>query len=84
VVTLTTYTASIGVAITNPAPGAGEPAVAYNDVYLSAAGVPEFRAATMVPANSTWRHWLPDSDAVYTYRIVAVATNGTTSETTAV
>jgi hypothetical protein len=82
VLTPDTATASIAVAITNPAPGAGEPTVSYNNVWLSAAGVPEYRAATLVPTNSTWTFWTPASGLAYMARVVAVATNGTTSETT--
>lgn len=77
-------TASIGVIITNPAPGEGEPTVAYNDVYVSAPGYPEKRLATLVPPNSTWTFRTPALDGTpYTFRVEAVATNGTTAETVA-
>lgn len=76
-------TVSIAVAITNPTPAGGEPSVSYNDVYLSAPGVPEWRAATFVPPNSAWVFWTPTSGLDYTARVVAVAANGTTAEGTA-
>lgn len=82
-VTADNATASILVQVTNPAPGAGVPAVSYNDLYVrevgdSGAGM---RLATGVGNNGTFTWWTPASGVDYEFQVVAVATNGTTSET---
>lgn len=71
--------ASIDVVITNPAPTGGEPAVVSNDVFVSSPLDPEYRAATLVAPNSTWTWKTPAAGRVYTVRVVAVGSNGTTS-----
>lgn len=75
---------SLVVQVTNPAPGAGEPAVSYNDVYVTEPvnGVAvEQRRATGLPPNTAWRYWTPISGRDYgaSVRVVAVASNGTTA-----
>ena len=76
-------TGTITVAITNPAPGGGVPATAYNEVYVTDPGETEERRATMLAANATWTYWTPpsgfDGVSVGLIRVVAVATNGTTA-----
>lgn len=74
------------VAITNPAPGAGEPAMSYNNVYVDDGdGRGEIRKATLLAANAVWAYDLPRSGKNYdgtdgtSIRVEAVATNGTTS-----
>lgn len=80
-VTLSTNdaTGSITVSVSIPTPATGEPTVAHLDIYRSSATEAEIRvAATRAPATS-WTDYLPASGVSYTYRVVAVATNGTTS-----
>lgn len=75
-------TGSLLVEITNPAPGAGDPATSYNDIYIEDAdGAGELRKATQVLPNTAWRYWTPRSgvDYVDRVRVVAVAPNGTTA-----
>ena len=72
-------TATIRVAITNPTPTGGAPATSYNDVYVSSPLDTEYRAASLVPPNSTWVWWTPGAGRAYTIRAVAVGTNGTTA-----
>ena len=72
-------TASIAVVITNPAPTGGEPAVSYNDVYASSALDTEIRIATLVTPNSTWTWTRPGAGRLYTIRVVAVGSNGSTT-----
>lgn len=71
---------SLIVTVTNPAPGAGEPAVSYNDIFVDD-GNGEFRAATMVTPNTSWTYHLPVSGRDYagSVRVEAVADNGITA-----
>lgn len=73
-------TGSLLVQITNPAPGSGDPAAAYNDVLVDDGDGWE-RKVTAYPTNTGWRYWTPKSGRDYTaaIRVVAVAANGTTS-----
>lgn len=73
---------TVTVAITNPTPSGGQPAVAYNDIYVNDNdGTGWVRKATNVAANGTWVYRLPRSGVDFEPLIVvvAVATNGTTS-----
>lgn len=73
---------TVTVAITNPNPAGGQPAVAYNDVYVDDDDGNGFvRKATGLATNSTWVYRLPRSGVDYSTRIkvTAVATNGTTA-----
>lgn len=83
IVTLTTDTTEgrLLVGCANPAPGAGVPAVSYNDVYVTDPGKLEERRATQLATNSTWVYWTPASSVDYSsrVRVVAVGTNGTTA-----
>jgi len=79
VLTPNSGTASIAVVITNPAPTGGEPAVSYNDVYASSALDTEIRIATLVTPNSTWTWTRPGAGRLYTIRVVAVGSNGSTT-----
>lgn len=79
VVTTDPTTATIRVAVTNPTPTGGAPATSYNDIYVSSPLDPEYRAATLVPPNSTWVWWTPGAGRAYTVRAVAVGTTGTTA-----
>jgi hypothetical protein len=65
--------ACITLTITNPAPGAGEPAVSYNDIYRD--GV---RIATNMPG--TFTDYSVASGQTYTYKVIAIAANGTLSQ----
>lgn len=69
-------TASITVRITNPEPGPHEAPAVRNDVYISAPGVPEYRAAKDVPPNTQWTFRTPASGLVYTFRAVAFSEAG--------
>lgn len=73
----------IVVQINNPAPGTGEVATSYNDVFITDPGKPEQRRATEIPANGAWTYQLPPSgfDGITTgsVRVEAVADNGTRS-----
>lgn len=73
-------TASLLFTITNPAPAGGDPAAAYNDIYVDD-GTGEERKATLQPTNTPWRYWTPVSGRDYanSVRVIAVAANGTTS-----
>ncbi|HET6917572.1 MAG TPA: glycine-rich protein [Acidimicrobiales bacterium] len=87
-VTLTPDAANgvLTVGITNPAPGAGEPATSYNNVYVDdGKGAGKERVATNLPTNQPWTYPWPVSLRDYTGNlwVEAVATNGTTAETTA-
>lgn len=82
--------ASLLIMIANPDPGVGEPAAAYNDVYITDPQpdgvVAEVRQATAVATNSPWRYWTPVGSWDYSgtrIRVVAVAANGTTASTVA-
>jgi hypothetical protein len=72
---------TISVAITNPTPVAGEPAVTHNDVYVTDPGKSEERRATGVLPNGTWVYRTPASGVDYEplIRVVAIGDNGTTS-----
>lgn len=71
----------IVIQINNPAPGTGEVATSYNDVFITDPGKPEQRHATEIPANGAWTYQLPPSgfDGITTgvVRVEAVADNGT-------
>ena len=72
---------ALTITITNPAPGAGVPAVAYNDVWIDDLdGRGWIRKATMLPTNSTWTYWTPRSGVETGVKVVAVAVNGTSAE----
>lgn len=75
--------AAIDVAITNPAPGVGEPAVTHNEVWIDDGEGFERRAA-VVAVNSTWRYHTPISGRDYSaaVRVVAVGDNGAAATTT--
>ncbi len=79
--------ASLLIMITNPDPGVGEPAAAYNDVYITDPDpntgiVGKRRHATQEPTNSPWRYRTPVGSWDYSgdrIEVIAVAANGTTS-----
>lgn len=73
-------TGSLLLMIVNPAPEEGDPAAAYNDVWVDD-GAGFERKATELATNSSWRYWTPVSGRDYaaSIRVVAVAANGTTS-----
>jgi hypothetical protein len=66
-------TPRITVSITNPA---GSPVALYNDLYRSSAYDPEIRVAAGLAPNATWIDYTPANGIVYTYRAVAVSSNG--------
>lgn len=68
----------IDVAITNPPPDVGEPAVAFNKVFVDDGDGEELRA-TDLPGNATWTYRTPRSRRDYEphIRVVAVGDNGT-------
>lgn len=71
---------AIAVTITNPAPGGGEPALAYNDLYRRVAGVGAgVRIGTGLPSG-VFTDRTPASGVAYEYLARAVATNGTTRD----
>jgi hypothetical protein len=71
-------TASISVVITNPTPSGGAPAIDHNDVFVSSPLDAEIRVATSVANNGTFLWKFSGAVRVYTFRVVAVGTNGTT------
>ena len=76
---------NLTVGITNPAPGAGEPAAAYNNIWIDDGdGKGEIRKATLLPTNTPWIYETPpsgfDGVTVGRVRVETVAVNGTTSE----
>lgn len=83
VLTADSTAATITVAITNPTPSGSQPAVAYNDVYIDDQdGNGWVRKATNLATNTTWTYRLPRSGVDYepSIVVVAVATNGVTSQ----
>lgn len=85
-----TPTGAITVAITNPAPTGGEPAVTSNDVYVRVAsgGTQEgertvaddgIRIATGVAEDGSYVDWAVASGTVYEYRVLAKASSNGTS-----
>lgn len=75
--TLAAAGTGLTVQVTNPAPGAGEPSVVQNDVYVTEGGREE-RRAIVVP-NGSWTYRLPTSGQHYDQliRIEAIGDNGT-------
>lgn len=84
-------TATIGVQITNPAPGTGEPAVSYNDLFVrSPAATPDadpyrpypdgIRLATMQAPNALVTDELPAAGVEYEYLVRAHGENSTVSD----
>lgn len=74
--------AALIIGITNPAPGAGVPAAAYNDVEIDDHdGKGWVRKATMLPTNQPWTYWLARSGVDTGVKVITVATNGTTATT---
>lgn len=71
----------ISVAITNPAPGAGEPTVTQNYLYrredASGDGI---RIKTGIAASGTYNDHAVATGVVYQYKAVAVGSNGTTRD----
>lgn len=71
---------SITVAITNPAPGAGEPDVTGNDVYRQTVGTSDgVRVAADVAPNGSYVDWLVAHRTEYEYWVTALGDNGTTT-----
>lgn len=92
VVTAAPVTASITVAITNPAPGGSEPAVTHNEVWVrvAAGGRADqdrtvadsgIRLAADVAVNGSYVDRAPASGVVYEYRAKAVGDNATSAWT---
>jgi hypothetical protein len=73
-------TSTLDVDITNPAPGAGEPTVTSNDVYVNDGGGEE-RKVTGVAQSGTWTYRTPVSGRNYSafVRVVAHGDNGTST-----
>jgi hypothetical protein len=84
--------ASVGIQITNPTPGTGEPAVSYNHLFVrSPASAPNAdpyrpystegtRIAAMVAPNAALTDPLPAAGVAYEYRVEAHGENSTTSD----
>lgn len=73
----------IDITITNPAPGSGEVATGYNDIFIDDGdGKGWVRKATGLPVNGTWRYWTPRTRWDYNghIRVVAVGLNGATAQ----
>jgi P pilus assembly chaperone PapD len=75
------------VAITNPAPGAGEPSVTHNIVKADDGDGKGFTTrfgSSMVAPNTTWTYWLAKGARDYSgsIQVTAVGDNGTTSTVT--
>lgn len=68
----------VRVSWSNPSPGVGEPPVAYVRIYRTVAGGPEILIATGTPS-STYDDPTVGARVDVTYRVVAVADNGTTA-----
>lgn len=91
-VAVTAVGGSLTVAVTNPAPGASEPAISYNDIYIriaaggiaDAVGVPVggdgIRVKTTLAGGGTYVYEIPASDKVYEFKARAVFDNGTTAD----
>lgn len=73
---------SISIAITNPAPSGGQPAVAYNDVYVRTVGDtgPGVRIATQVANNGTATYWTPASGVAYQFLARTFGSNSTSTD----
>jgi hypothetical protein len=80
VLTANNSAGTLSVAITNPAPTGGQPALSHNDVYVND-GAGEQRKATGVAANGTFVYRTPVSGRNYAsyVRVVAHGVNGTTA-----
>jgi hypothetical protein len=65
--------------ITNPTPGGGQPAVAYNEVWRRRADETGdgIRLATNLPNNGSFDDWQVTSGVDYSYRILTKGVNGT-------
>lgn len=72
-------TASISVAIINPAPSPIQPAAVSNAVWVRAPGYGPIRLAVDVPANGTWIHRTPASGVEYEYQVIAYSADGASS-----
>lgn len=69
--------------VTNPAPGAGQPAVVENDLYKLIGGA-WVRIAAAIPPNGTFDDYAAPSGAAQTYRVQAIAdTTATANSATA-
>jgi hypothetical protein len=77
------FTDALSVAITNPPPGAEQPAVARNEVHrrLAAALDEGIRLAADVAQGATFVDHTPASGQPYAYRVVAVGTDGNPTAT---
>lgn len=77
--TLTAAGTAIVVQVANPVPGAGEPAVVQNDVFVTEDGTEQRRA--VVTPNGSWTYWLPKAGLDYAplVRVEAIGDNGTRS-----
>lgn len=78
--TATNNPGNITVAITNPAPGAGEPDVTGNDIYRQTSGTDDgVRIAANVAPNGSYIDEMVANRGTYEYWVVALGDNGTTT-----
>jgi len=66
---------TITVSVANPIGGSAPPASS-NDIYRSSPYDAEIRVATGVAVNGNWTDYTPGSGVPYTYRAVAIGSNG--------
>jgi hypothetical protein len=66
---------SITVAVTNPAPGVGEPALSYNDIYRQEGSGAFVRIATGIVDDGSYTDYAIKSGVTYNYKARAVAVN---------
>jgi hypothetical protein len=76
---------SAGLTITNPTPGAGQPAVSYNDIYRKKSTETDYiRIATSVAEDGAWTDYTLASGVEYDYIIRAIGTDGSYADSDAV
>lgn len=72
---------SITINITNPTPTGGRPTIVYNDIYRKKTGeVNYIRIATGIANNGNYIDYTPASGQLYDYKIRAIGSNNTSSD----
>jgi hypothetical protein len=70
----------IGVTWTSPTPTGTQPTVSYVDLYRRVSGGAFARIVTQLPASGTYPDYAAASGVTYEYKVTAVGTNATTSD----
>lgn len=70
----------VEVDITNPAPGGGEPALVYNDLYRREVGGEWIRIATALGNSANYNDYGASAGVSYEYKVVAFGDNSTSIE----